>query len=85
MKTALHAFEEELQAIRDAGTWREERIITTPQYSKIDTTAKKGVVNMCANNYLGLSANEELIQAAKASYDRWGFALSSVRCICGTQ
>ena len=85
MKTALHALEEELQAIRDAGTWREERIITTPQYSKIDTTAKKGVVNMCANNYLGLSANEELIKAAKASYDRWGFGLSSVRFICGTQ
>ena len=85
MKTALHALEEELQAIRDAGTWREERIITTPQYSKIDTTAKKGVVNMCANNYLGLSDNPDLIAAAKASYDEWGFGLSSVRFICGTQ
>ncbi len=85
MKTALQAIEKELDAIREAGTWREERIITTPQYSKIDTTQKKNVVNMCANNYLGLSAHPELIKAAKESYDQWGFGLSSVRFICGTQ
>ena len=85
MKTALLKFEEELNAIRDAGTWRNERIITTPQRSRIDTTEKRAVVNMCANNYLGLSDNPELIQAAKDSYDRWGFGLSSVRFICGTQ
>jgi len=85
MKTALLAFENELSAIREAGTWREERVITTPQRSRIDTTEKPGVVNLCANNYLGLSAHPELIDAAKASYDRWGFGLSSVRFICGTQ
>ena len=85
MKSALTAIAQELDAIREAGTWREERIITTPQYSRIDTTAKKGVVNFCANNYLGLSAHPELIKAAKESYDRWGFGLSSVRFICGTQ
>ena len=85
MKTALKAFEQELDAIREAGTWREERIITTPQCSRIDTTAKKGVVNLCANNYLGLSTHPALIEAAKESYDRWGFGLSSVRFICGTQ
>ena len=85
MKTALKAFGAELSAIREAGTWREERIITTPQRSRIDTTQKDGVVNMCANNYLGLSNNPELIAAAKASYDNWGFGLSSVRFICGTQ
>jgi len=85
MKTALNAIQQELEAIREAGTWREERIITTPQYSRIDTTQKNGVVNMCANNYLGLSAHPELIKAAKESYDRWGFGLSSVRFICGTQ
>ena len=85
MKTALKAFEQELDAIREAGTWREERIITTPQYSRIDTTAKKGVVNLCANNYLGLSTHPALLEAAKESYDRWGFGLSSVRFICGTQ
>lgn len=85
MKTALNAFNKELDQIREAGTWREERIITTPQYSRIDTTQKPGVVNMCANNYLGLSTHPELIAAAKDSYDKWGFGLSSVRFICGTQ
>lgn len=85
MKSALQAFQKELDGIREAGTWREERIITTPQRSSIDTTQKAHVVNLCANNYLGLSDNPELIAAAKASYDRWGFGLSSVRFICGTQ
>ena len=85
MKSALNAINAELDSIRAAGTWREERIITTPQYSRIDTTAKPGVVNFCANNYLGLSTNPDLIQAAKDSYDKWGFGLSSVRFICGTQ
>jgi glycine C-acetyltransferase len=85
MKSAYIAFENELDAIRKAGTWREERIIKTPQYSRIDTTQADGVVNFCANNYLGLSTNKEFMEAAKASYDRWGFGLSSVRFICGTQ
>ena len=85
MKSALNAISAELEAIREAGTWREERIITTPQYSRINTTAKPGVVNFCANNYLGLSTHPELIKAAKESYDKWGFGLSSVRFICGTQ
>jgi len=85
MKTALQQIEEELESIRRAGTWREERIITTPQRARIDTTAQPRVLNMCANNYLGLSDNPELILAAKQSYDRWGFGLSSVRFICGTQ
>ena len=85
MKSALSAISAELDAIREAGTWREERIITTPQYSRIDTTAKPGVVNFCANNYLGLSTHPALMQAAKESYDKWGFGLSSVRFICGTQ
>ena len=85
MKSALTAISAELDAIREAGTWREERIITTPQYSRIDTTAKPGVVNFCANNYLGLSTHPKLIKAAKESYDNWGFGLSSVRFICGTQ
>jgi len=85
MKKAISFYEKELEGIREAGTWREERIITTPQKSRIDTTQKPGVVNMCANNYLGLSDSQDLIDAAKASYDRWGFGLSSVRFICGTQ
>ena len=85
MKSALTAICAELDAIREAGTWRDERIITTPQRSRIDTTKATAVVNMCANNYLGLSAHPELMKAAKESYDNWGFGLSSVRFICGTQ
>ena len=85
MKTAMEKFRSELAAIREAGTYKDERVITTPQRSCIDTTAAKGVVNMCANNYLGLSNHPDLIAAAKESYDKWGFGLSSVRFICGTQ
>ena len=85
MKQAIEKYRGELESIREAGTWREERVITTPQLSRIDTTQAKRVVNMCANNYLGLSDHSALIQAAKESYDRWGFGLSSVRFICGTQ
>ena len=85
MKQALEKYRKELEAIREAGTWKGERIITTPQKSRIDTTQAKKVVNMCANNYLGLSNHPALIEAAKASYDQWGFGLSSVRFICGTQ
>lgn len=85
MKQAYEIFRNELASIREAGTYKDERIITTPQRARIDTTAKNGVLNMCANNYLGLSDNKEIIAAAKASYDEWGFGLSSVRFICGTQ
>ena len=85
MKSAQEQYRKALEDIREAGTWKEERIIVTPQRSRIDTTTAKRVVNMCANNYLGLSDNQELIAAAKASYDEWGFGLSSVRFICGTQ
>ena len=85
MKKAYEFYQNELSAIREAGTYKDERIIVTPQRSRIDTTLAKGVVNMCANNYLGLSDNADLIAAAKASYDEWGFGLSSVRFICGTQ
>ncbi len=85
MKQAYETFRKELDSIRDAGTFKDERIITTPQKSRIDTTNTRGVLNMCANNYLGLSNHPALIEAAKASYDEWGFGLSSVRFICGTQ
>ena len=85
MKTAMHHYRSMLEDIRQAGTWKDERIITTPQRSCIDTTAASKVINLCANNYLGLSNHPALIQAAKESYDQFGFGLSSVRFICGTQ
>jgi len=85
VKKAIEIYQKELEGIREAGTYKDERVIVTPQKSRIDTTKANGVVNMCANNYLGLSNNPELIRAAKESYDKWGFGLSSVRFICGTQ
>lgn len=85
MKQAYGFFKDELESIKAAGTFKEERIITTEQRARIDTTTTKSVLNMCANNYLGLSNNKEIIEAAKASYDKWGYGLSSVRFICGTQ
>lgn len=84
-KQAYEIYQNTLNEIRAAGTYKEERVITTPQGAKIDTTKTKGVLNLCANNYLGLADNAELIAAAKASYDEWGYGLSSVRFICGTQ
>lgn len=85
MKKALEIYQKQLTEIANSGTYKKERIITTEQSAIIDTTEVKQVLNMCANNYLGLANNKEIIQAAKASYDKWGYGLSSVRFICGTQ
>jgi len=74
-----------LEDIKNSGLWKDERIITTPQSNKIDTTASKGVLNFCANNYLGLADDPELIEEAKKSLDKYGYGMSSVRFICGTQ
>ncbi len=76
--------EKELQAIRDAGIWKEERVIDSPQGREIVVGGKK-LLNFCANNYLGLSGTEELSVASDAALKRWGFGLASVRFICGTQ
>jgi glycine C-acetyltransferase len=84
-KPAYEIYKNVLGDIRAAGTFKEERVITTPQGARIDTTKTRGVLNMCANNYLGLGNHPSLIAAAKASYDKWGYGLSSVRFICGTQ
>ena len=75
----------ELQSIKDAGLYKEERVIVTPQKAEIKVTGGKEVLNFCANNYLGLSDNKELINAAKKALDERGFGMSSVRFICGTQ
>ena len=85
MKDAYGIWERQLAEIRAAGTWKDERIITTPQRARIDTTKATGVLNMCANNYLGLASDPAVVAAAKAAYDDWGYGLSSVRFICGTQ
>ena len=76
---------EELKQISDSGLYKAERIITSPQNARIQVQGDREVLNMCANNYLGLADHPDVIQAARDSYDRWGYGLSSVRFICGTQ
>ena len=75
----------ELDSIRDQGLYKTERIIATPQSATIQTTDGREVLNFCANNYLGLADNSEIIKAAKDALDTHGFGLASVRFICGTQ
>lgn len=78
--------EKELQDIRDAGLYKSERVINTPQRAGIGVENTEGeVLNFCANNYLGLADNPRLIEAAKEAMDRRGYGMSSVRFICGTQ
>lgn len=77
--------EQQLAEIQEAGLFKNERIITTPQGANIDTTQQAHVLNFCANNYLGLSAHPKVIEAAKAAIDTHGYGMSSVRFICGTQ
>ena len=86
----------QISAIREAGTYKAERVITSPQEAHIHVASAgeaassgradaRGVLNMCANNYLGLADHPELVKAAHEALDRWGYGLSSVRFICGTQ
>jgi len=86
MTTEFNAYlEKTLADIEAAGLFKRERIITTHQTAHIQVAGGQKVLNMCANNYLGLADNAELITAAKDSLDRWGYGLASVRFICGTQ
>ena len=75
----------QLREIRSAGLYKEERILTTPQDARIAVPGADGVLNLCANNYLGLADHPEIVQAAKEALERWGFGMASVRFICGTQ
>jgi len=77
--------QKEIQAIKDNGLYKEERIITSAQGAEITLSTGETVLNFCANNYLGLSSHPEVIQAAKDTMDTHGFGMSSVRFICGTQ
>jgi glycine C-acetyltransferase len=76
---------EELKQINDSGLYKAERIITSPQNATITVQGGQRVLNLCANNYLGLADHPEVIQAARDSYEKWGYGLASVRFICGTQ
>jgi hypothetical protein len=84
-----HRIQEELSRqladIRTAGTWKAERILSTPQGIRVRVGTGEPVLNLCANNYLGLAQHPEVRQAARAALDEWGYGLASVRFICGTQ
>lgn len=82
IKTQLQA---ELDEIRQAGLYKAERVIESPQGAKVGVGQNKPVLNMCANNYLGLASHPEVIAAAREALDKWGYGLASVRFICGTQ
>jgi glycine C-acetyltransferase len=86
MYTAMRAdLNGELDEIRSAGLYKTERILSSPQDSHVRVGGGQEVLNLCANNYLGLADHPAVIQAAKAALDEWGFGLASVRFICGTQ
>ena len=74
-----------LEEIEESGLYKRERIITSPQQARINVQTGETVLNMCANNYLGLSNHPDIVEAAKEGIDQWGHGLSSVRFICGTQ
>ena len=84
-KSAKDSIAKDLKAIEAAGLWKTERVIASEQKNDIILEDGSQVINMCANNYLGLANNIDVIQAAKDSFSQWGFGLSSVRFICGTQ
>src|SRR5208337_4948487 len=85
LSTFKSYLESQLAGIRSAGTYKRERVIITPQGTTIRVTDGKPVLNMCANNYLGLAQHPAVAAAAKEAIDRWGYGLASVRFICGTQ
>jgi len=82
---AREQIESQLRDIRGAGLYKSERILASPQNAHVDLPGGKSVLNMCANNYLGLADHPAVIAAAHEALDRWGYGLSSVRFICGTQ
>ncbi len=84
MNHAYEIYTQQLEEIKASGLWKTERIIESPQNTWISVGGRR-VLNLCANNYLGLSDHPRLIEAAKSSYEQWGHGLSSVRFICGTQ
>src|SRR5688572_19243985 len=75
----------ELDKIQLAGLWKGERVITSPQNAHVGITGRKDVLNMCANNYLGLADHPQVLEAAREALERWGYGMASVRFICGTQ
>jgi glycine C-acetyltransferase len=84
-QAAREQIESQLREIRGAGLYKSERVLASPQNARVQLPGGKSVLNMCANNYLGLADHPAVIAAAHEALDRWGYGLSSVRFICGTQ
>jgi glycine C-acetyltransferase len=84
-REAFQSLCDELEQIRESGLFKGERVIESPQSAHIDVPDRSGLLNLCANNYLGLANHPDLIAASKAALDRWGYGMASVRFICGTQ
>jgi glycine C-acetyltransferase len=84
-ETVKATYENQLREIREAGLYKSERILVSAQSAHVDLRAEKGILNLCANNYLGLADHPEVVQAAREALERWGYGLASVRFICGTQ
>src|SRR5579863_7888330 len=84
-EAARTQYDQQLQEIRAAGLYKAERILAGPQNARVDLPLEKRVLNLCANNYLGLADHPAVVKAAHEALDRWGYGLSSVRFICGTQ
>jgi glycine C-acetyltransferase len=84
-EAARAQYDSQLREIRKASLYKSERILAGPQNARVDLPGQKSVLNLCANNYLGLADHPEIVRAAHQALDRWGYGLSSVRFICGTQ
>ncbi len=82
---AKEQIQSRLDEIREAGLYKSERVLVSPQNARVDVASGKSVLNLCANNYLGLADHPEILRAAHEALDRWGYGLASVRFICGTQ
>jgi glycine C-acetyltransferase len=80
-----HELKEELEEIRSSGLYKPERVIETPQSARVQVGEGSPVLNLCANNYLGLANHPEVVEAAHKALDKWGYGMASVRFICGTQ
>jgi len=84
-ETVRLQYDSSLREIRGAGLYKSERILSSPQNARVDLPGRQSVLNLCANNYLGLADHPQIVAAAHETLDRWGYGLSSVRFICGTQ
>src|SRR5690606_33932692 len=84
-QTLFDHLQKEIDSIREAGLYKAERIIEGHQGARVQVPGREGVLNLCANNYLGLAGSQTLVDASKQALDAWGYGMASVRFICGTQ